>query len=220
MKLANNLYMYPEQGMFDANTYVITGSPGIIIDPGNADFLESRLEAMREDRIDPRDIGIIVNTHLHLDHYGADEPFREVSGAKIYLHPVQKENYRLVVIDGTRLLGMEPVEFREDGILTGSVIRNDAVSLEMLPSPGHSPDCICFYDRENRVLICGDVIFEMNTGRTDLLGGSGDELRASIDNLARLDIELLLPGHMSIVSGRDRVMANFDFIRREIFPWL
>ena len=72
MKLANNLYFYPEQGMLDSNTYVITGSPGIVVDPGNAEYLEGKLGGLRQDNINPKEIGIIINTHLHIDHCNAN----------------------------------------------------------------------------------------------------------------------------------------------------
>jgi len=220
MKLTNNLYFYPEQGMLDCNTYVITGRPGIIIDPGNGDYIQGRVEGLRKDGIAPADIGIIVNTHLHIDHCGANEAFKELSGAKIALHPVQKDNYKLVVIDGARLFGMEPVEFTEDYILEGNTLANDGTELEMIVSPGHSPDCVCFYKRQDKVLVCGDVLFEMNTGRVDLPGGNAEDLKKSIESLSQLDIEYLLPGHMGVVSGAGKVTDNFDFIRSNVFAWL
>ena len=61
MKLTNNLYFYPEQGMFDCNTYVITGDTGIIIDPGNPDFLSGLVGSLHKDGIDPKNIDIITN---------------------------------------------------------------------------------------------------------------------------------------------------------------
>lgn len=220
MKLTNNLYFYPEQGMLDCNTYVITGSPGIIIDAGNAQFLASLVGSLQKDGIDLTDIGIIVNTHLHIDHCSANEAFKKLSGAKIALHPIQKEYYKLVVIDGARLFGIEPTEFTEDYMLEDSHLGNDGVELEIIQSPGHSPDCVCFYNRQDKVLICGDVLFEMNTGRVDLPGGNGEKLKKSIEELSRLDIEYLLPGHMGVVSGAEKVVNNFDFIRSNVFAWL
>ncbi len=220
MKLANNLYLFPERGMLDCNTYVVKGSPGIIIDPGNTDFLSSRLEDMHRDGIDPSGIAVIVNTHLHVDHCGANEAFKKLSGAKIALHPVQKENYRLVVVDGARLFGMEPSEFKEDYLLDVDRLNIGGVDLELIPSPGHSPDCICFYDRAAKVLVCGDVLFEGNTGRVDLPGGDAGALKKSIERLSLLDVAHLLPGHMGVISGAAEVAANFDFIVHNIFPWL
>jgi hydroxyacylglutathione hydrolase len=220
MKLANNLYGYPERGMLDCNTYVIKGSPGIIIDPGNPEYLDFKVAGMKEDGISPRDIGVIVNTHLHIDHCSANEAFKALSGAKIALHPVQKQNYQLVVVNGTRLFGEEPAEFKEDYILEGDVFSVGDIRLEMITAPGHSPDCVCFYDRQNKVLFCGDVLFQMNTGRVDLPGGSADDLKKSIESLSLLDVELLLPGHMGGVGGKENVKQNFEYIRKNVFPWL
>jgi hydroxyacylglutathione hydrolase len=219
MKLLNNLYFYPETGELDCNTYVFTGKPGVIIDPGNPNFLPNKLAGLRADGLDPAAIGLIVNTHLHIDHSAANKAFQELSGAKIALHPVQQQNYRAVVIDGARMFGLTPPEFQAD-IMLDTRVNAGGADLEVIQAPGHSPECICFYDRPDKVLVCGDVLFEMNTGRVDLPGGDGDTLKISIEALARLDIEYLLPGHMGIVTGAERVTANFDFIRQNVFPWL
>jgi glyoxylase-like metal-dependent hydrolase (beta-lactamase superfamily II) len=220
MKLANNLYFYPEQGMLDCNTYIIKGSPGVIIDPGNPQYLATRVGAMHQDGIDPADIGIIVNTHLHIDHCGANEAFKRLSGAKIALHPVQKQNYRLAVVDGARLFGMEPIEFKDDYLLEGDSLKAGEFEIELIPAPGHSPDGVCFYYKKEKILICGDVLFEMNTGRVDLPGGNGNALKKSIESLARLEIEYLLPGHMGVVAGAEKVKQNFAYIKTNVFPWL
>jgi hydroxyacylglutathione hydrolase len=220
MKLTNNLYFYPEQGMLDCNTYVVTGSPGIIIDPGNTGFLAAKVDDLHKDGLAPGDIGIIVNTHLHIDHCAANQAFKEMSGARIAMHSVQKENYEQVVIEGARLFGMSPPELKEDYCLEDDSLNTGDVELEFIESPGHSPDCVCFYNRRDKVLICGDVVFEMNTGRVDLPGGNGDELKKSIEALSRLEVEYLLPGHMGIVTGADKVASNFEFIINNVFPWL
>jgi glyoxylase-like metal-dependent hydrolase (beta-lactamase superfamily II) len=220
MKLTNNLLFYPEQGMLDCNTYIIKGNPGIICDPGNAEYFETLVADMKKDGIEPKDIGIIVNTHLHIDHCGGNEAFKALSGAKIALHPVQKKNYQMVVVEGARLFGIEPGEFHEDYLLDESVLHAGGVEIEMIPSPGHSPDCVCYYIRNEKILICGDVVFDRNTGRVDLPGGNADDLKKSIDVLSQLDVEILLPGHMAGVSGASNVQRNFEYIKANVVPWL
>lgn len=220
MKLVNNLYCYPELGELDCNTYVFTGKPGIIIDPGNPQFLVARVADMREDGIEPKEIGFIVNTHLHIDHTAANQAFKNLSGAKIALLPVQQQNYRAVVIDGARMFGLTPPEFKWDMTLEDSRFSSGGVELELILAPGHSPECVCFYHRPLKALVCGDVLFEMNTGRVDLPGGNADALKMSIEALSRLDIEYLLPGHMGLVSGAAEVKTNFNFIKSNVFPWL
>ena len=155
-----------------------------------------------------------------MDHSGANQAFKELSGAQIRLLPVQEKNYPLIVIEGARLFGMTPAEFTRDSPLDGSSLVSGDIKLELLPAPGHSPDCVCFYDRSAKILACGDVLFELNTGRVDLPGGNPAALIKSIEELSRLEIEYLLPGHMGIITGAARIAANFDYIKTQVLPFL
>ncbi len=220
MKLVNNLYFYPEKGMLDCNTYVVRGNPGLTIDAGSNQFLPSLIKDLHKDGIDPKDIGLITNTHLHGDHCWANEAAKELTGAKIAIHPVQKEFYHVTVVETSEFFGFQPLGFTEDSCLDGNRLQAGTMEFELIHSPGHSPDSICFYCAKDKVLICGDVIFDGNTGRVDLPGGNAGELVKSIRELSQLDIEYLLPGHMGIISGAAKVKDNFDFIRENVLKWL
>ncbi len=220
MKLINNLYFYPEHGIFNCNSYVITGEPGILIDPGSIAELPALLGQMQADGISPESIGIITNTHLHGDHCGANDAAKQATGAEIRIHPVQKQHYQTAVFETAELFGLPPMEFHIDGTLDNGRLGNGSLDFTLITTPGHSPDCVCFYDSANRVLVCGDVVFAQSTGRVDLPGGNADQLRESIGRLAELDIEYLLPGHMDIISGAANVSFNFDLIENSILKWL
>jgi hydroxyacylglutathione hydrolase len=220
MKLTNNLYFYPEKGMLDCNTYVITGDPTIIIDPGSNQFLTTLIQNLHQDGIEAKDIDIITNTHLHGDHCGANEAFKQISGAKILSHRLQKQFYNVTVIETAEFFGFPPMEFAADSYIDNNKLDTRDIEFELIPSPGHSPDSICFYSQKDKILICGDVIFAGNTGRVDLPGGNADELKHSIEELSQLEIDYLLPGHMDIVTNAEKVKANFDFIQRNVFRWL
>ena len=220
MKLTKNLYFYPEKGMLDCNTYVIKDDLSIIIDPGLTQFLPALIQDLQNDGIDPKDIDIITNTHLHGDHCWANEAFKEISGAKILSHPLQKKFYDISVIKAANFFGLQPVEFKEDGYLDDNRLNTGDMEFELIHSPGHSPDSISFYCKQEKVLICGDVIFAQNTGRVDLPGGSADELKQSIEELSQLEIEYLLPGHMDIVTSTENVKSNFEFVKKHVFSWL
>jgi len=45
-------------------------------------------------------------------------------------------------------------------------------------------------------------------------------LRKSIEELSKLEIGYLLPGHMDIVTGAEKVKDNFDFVKKNIIGWL
>ena len=220
MKLTENLYFYPEKGMLDCNTYVIKDDLGIIIDPGLTQFLPALIQDLKKDGIEPEDIDIITNTHLHADHCWANEAFKEISGGKIVSHPLHRKFYDITVVDGARLFGLQPAEFKEDSYFDNNQLNTGNMEFEFIHSPGHSLDSICFYCRKEGILICGDVIFDQNTGRVDLPGGNAGELKQSIEELSQLKIEYLLPGHMDIVTGAEKVNSNFEFVKKYVFKWL
>lgn len=220
MKLTKNLYFFSEKGMMDCNTYVIKDGSSLLIDPGLTQFLPALIEDMQRDGIDPKDIELIANTHLHGDHCWANDAFKKLSGAEILLHPAQKKFGQAAAVQTSQFFGVSAVEFTEDRILDDDKLSLGETEFELIPSPGHSPDSVCYYCPSDKVLICGDVIFNQNTGRVDLPGGSANQLKASIERLSQLDIEYLLPGHMDIVVGREKVKNNFDFIKKYVLGYL
>jgi hydroxyacylglutathione hydrolase len=220
MKLTDRLYFYPECGMLDSNTYVIKDHLNIIIDIGSLQFFQNLLRELKRDGIRPEDLSIIMNTHFHLDHYMANEEFKKLFGAKIMAHPLQKKFYNNTVIESSRAFGIQPVPYKEDEIIDDAEFAKGSLQLEIIPAPGHSQDGICIYSKKEQFLICGDVVFNGNTGRVDLPGGNGDQLKQSIEMLSKLEIQYLLPGHMDIVTGVTAVKNNFQYVKDNVFPWL
>jgi hydroxyacylglutathione hydrolase len=204
----------------DCNTYVIKDETTIIIDPGLLDYLPNLRSALLSDGIDPEDIDIIANTHLHADHCWANEAFKELSGAKIMMLPVQKEFSDTATTQTSKFFGIPKVQFKEDGCFAGNKLDIGDMEIEFIHCPGHSPDSIVYYCEKEKFLICGDVIFSYNTGRVDLPGGSAEQLKQSVEKLSELDLEYLLPGHMDIVVGADRIQKNFEYIKKAVFQWL
>ncbi len=219
MKITDNIYFFPETGMMDCNTCVIKDDITVMIDPGLDRFLPGLLKALEADGIDPKDIDVIINTHLHLDHYWACDELKKITGAKILLHPLQKEHYELTVVGVSQVFGMSPIHIMEDELMDGK-LSTGKLKFEIINAPGHSPDSLCYYTKDQEVIICGDVVFAGNTGRTDFPGGGGNQLKQSIEGIAELEIEHLLPGHMGMVSGKNNVQQNFEFVRTNVFPWL
>ena len=220
MKLTKSLFYYPEYGMLDANTYIIKDNINIIIDVGSSQFLQHLIADMKKDGIMPADINFIINTHLHLDHYMANEEFKKLSGARILAHPLQKKYYDTNVIKATQAFGIHPQEYKEDGLIDNTEFYKGRLKLKVIETPGHSSDGICVYSPVGKFLICGDLVFNENTGRVDLPGGNAEQLKQSIESVSNLDIEYLLPGHMDIVKGAAAVKENFRFIKENLIGLL
>ena len=64
-------------------------------------------------------------------------------------------------------------------------------------APGHSPAHLCFYSKEDKFIIGGDVLFRGSIGRTDLPGGNYNTLINSIRNniFTLADDIVVYPGH-------------------------
>jgi len=69
------------------------------------------------------------------------------------------------------------------------------LKIKTILSPGHSRGSICYH--VGNVLFSGDVLFYREVGRTDLLGGSGEEIVKSVRMLYTLlpDETKVYPGH-------------------------
>ena len=205
--------------MLDCNTYVIKGRKSLIIDVGLDRSFGNKASEMERDGIDPASMDLILNTHLHLDHYCGNLDFKEKYGGMILIAPEQKEHYQVSVHEATKFFGLEPIDFQEDGFLAGTIDLGD-LSIDVIPSPGHSPDSVCFHCSAEKFLVSGDLLFDHNTGRSDLPGGSGEQLKQSIEKIADFDLEFLLPGHMGILTESRFVKENFAFVRENVFRWL
>lgn len=217
MRIRNGVYLYKEKGTLDANTYVIKDELTVLIDPGLENYLEQRLKEMQDDGIDPKDIDVIAITHLHPDHCGATAALKEISGAKVALHPLQVDYLDIMAEESRKFLGVGIAKKFSADLVLEDRLSLGSTELKILHTPGHSPGSICFYSADTKILICGDLVFEQGVGRTDLPFGNTDELRNSIETISALDTELLLPGHGRIIEGESNVKRNYEFIKAVYF---
>ncbi len=69
--------------------------------------------------------------------------------------------------------------------MEGSVIRFGGIRLDVLHTPGHTEGSVCLLAEGERLLFTGDTLFAGGWGRTDLPGGSVDQM---VDSLGRLAV--------------------------------
>ena len=221
MKLTDDIYVYEWTNYFDnnCNSFYIGGGVNALIDPGLSRYLPNLLEQMSADGIKREDINYVINTHSHPDHFQASELF-DPEKVRIALHPKELQFLKGAGGDLYGLFGLEAPELQINFPLEeGDVAIGDHI-FKVILAPGHSPGSIGLYWPEQKALFCGDVVFSQNIGRTDFPGGSGALLKKSILSFAQLDLEFLLPGHMGIVTGKDRIEKNFKIIIQSIFPFI
>ena len=221
MKLCDGVYAYIWRGVFEnnCNMYYFGEPLNLLFDPGLARHVDLRFDTMRSDGLNPDDITTVISTHSHPDHFEGCAHFMD-GRAKVGMHRDEIAVLNEVGPQFFRMMGMEFPSFSFDMELDEGPLNVNGVELEVFLTPGHSPGSVCVYWKDKKVLVCGDLIFRESVGRTDFPGGDSAKLRASIERMAELDIEYLLPGHMDYVSGAVQVKKNFDVIRRYIFPML
>jgi glyoxylase-like metal-dependent hydrolase (beta-lactamase superfamily II) len=199
---------------FQENTYIIADEFGecTIIDPGFYHQSERRLldSFLDEKGWKPTQI---IQTHAHLDHVFGCKYVAETYGIGLYLHKAELP----VLQAATQVASMYGVACEDPPKPAGFLEEGDKISMggkewDIFFTPGHSPGGICFYQPEEQILICGDVLFAGSIGRTDLPGGDFNTLISSIKNklLTLPDEVKAYPGHGPYTTiGRERLSNPF-----------
>jgi len=173
----------------DSNIYLINGDT--IVDSGTGSNFVRLYDIFKRLKLDFDDIKNIINTHMHWDHIGGNAFF---GNAKIHIH--EKDSHVLEKGDSELShasyfngnMKPMPVEKKlRDG--------DEIFGFKVLHTPGHTEGSICLLDNKDKILISGDTVFADGVGRTDLPGGDERALESSLEKLAALDIEKILPGH-------------------------
>ena len=76
----------------------------------------------------------------------------------------------------------------------GSKLHLAGLDISVLHTPGHTPGSVCLLIEDT--LFSGDTLFAASCGRTDLPGGSWEQMQASLKRLSQIEANLwVLPGH-------------------------
>ena len=102
----------------------------------------------------------VIDTHVHADHYSGGPELARRAGAPYYLHESNQER----------------VSFEFAPLTDGQRLEAGNVVVDVLHTPGHTPDSICLLVRDLRrgdepwFVITGDTLFVGAVGRPDLAG--------------------------------------------------
>ena len=177
-------------GSLQANCYLVydtNSKEGFLIDPGVFDEdIKKEIETLGIK------IKAIINTHGHADHIGGNKKF----GYPVLIHKndssfLGNPAKNLSLFTGTFSISPRAHSFLVDG----EVIKAGEIEFKVIHTPGHTSGGISL-KLEDKVFT-GDTLFRENVGRTDLPGGSQEDLLRSIrERLLRLpDDTKVFPGH-------------------------
>ncbi len=196
-------------GLLENNVYLVAddGGEAAIIDPGLDS--EQILDWVRQKGLTLR---WILITHGHFDHVFRAAFFAGQTGAAAAIGEGDAD-LLLHMKDAAALWGFQaddPLERADRMLKDGDEIRVGALTLRVIATPGHSPGGICF--TLDGFVFVGDTIFAGAVGRTDIPGGSWEQLLSSIrDGILPLpDETVLYPGHGPATTvGQERATNPF-----------
>lgn len=181
-------------GPMESNAYILADEHArraAIIDPGMGS--EHLLEALEADRLR---LDYVLNTHGHFDHVYCDGYFTSKTGARLLIHEADLPLLQRMP-EFARYYGFSVADPpRPDGFLReGDVIPIGDLAVRVYHTPGHSPGGVCLH--VGGALFSGDSLMAGSIGRTDMAGGSYQELVASIRAklLALPDATVVYAGH-------------------------
>jgi len=161
---------------------------GVAVDPVLGDEDWFILEAAKQDV----KITHVIDTHVHADHYSGGRALAEKTGAKYCLHEANSSR----------------VNYAFEPLKDGQRIEVGNVYVDVLHTPGHTPDSICLVVTDKRrteapwFVLTGDTLFVGSAGRPDLAGKETEMAGQIYDSvhqkLLTLPAEVeLYPGHTS-----------------------
>lgn len=240
MKLTSNVYVvgggrfgFGISGRLDCHVYLVDGGSELaLIDPGlglPGDF-DKVLANIRADGLDPRRIRKLILTHYHCDHVGAAREAQARLDAEVYASRVAAPviaagDEVAVALDVAKAAGFYPPDYAlppcgvDVALGEGDVVRVGDLALTAWETPGHCDGHLSFHMRglDRTYLIGADLVF---WGGRVLLQNIHDcridAYAASVQKIAALEFDALLPGHLqiSLTGGKEHVEAAATAFRQ------
>jgi glyoxylase-like metal-dependent hydrolase (beta-lactamase superfamily II) len=213
--------------------YLFIGEKKALVDIGPKAAIPGLLKALSQIGISPEEIDYIILTHIHIDHAGGvGMAAREMPNARIWAHG-RAYNH---LIDPTVLWKASQDTLGELAIKYGSIdpvpenriivaedgMRIDlgkGLALEIYLTPGHAPHHLCVFERENKVLLAGDLagIYTHDFLRpTTPPPFRLQDYLASLDRMTALQPVMLGYAHFGCY---DNAIERLQAIRKQVLLW-
>ncbi|MBC8499132.1 MAG: MBL fold metallo-hydrolase [Candidatus Atribacteria bacterium] len=183
-------------GALETNCYLIAcekTQKAAVIDPGGEEEIDLILSLLQKNNLS---LKYIINTHGHIDHIAGNNSLKAKTEALLLIHRLDAD----MLVDANKnfssLMGKEICSPPADKFLEeGDEITLGILKLTVIHTPGHTPGGISLV--LNNIVFTGDTLFAESIGRTDLPGGSYQDLQKSIKEklLVLSDDTIIYPGH-------------------------
>ena len=187
-------------GMFTGpgtNTYLIGDEEVTVIDPGPA--LHEHIEVIIQASAN---IKQILLTHTHPDHSPGTRLLQDNIGVPVFALITESSKDQDITCTPERIL------------VDGEIIANEYYSIEVIHTPGHASNHLCYLLKDEKLLFTGDHIMD---GSTVVIAPPDGSMQDYIDSLAKLkeyDLNKIAPGHGELI---DEPYAVVDWIIKHRF---
>ena len=199
-----------ERGWLSANNILfLEGEQASLVDSGYVSHAEQTVQLVSHE-LDGRRLTRLINTHSHSDHIGGNAALQARFGCEIIvpagLHAAIADWDEDALLLSP--LGQQSARFQHDTLISaGSEIEMGGLNWQTLAVPGHDMEALGYYNPEKRILISGDALWENGFGVIfpELLGEVDGlaSTKATLEMLAKLPIDLVIPGHGKPFSNID-----------------
>lgn len=169
--------------------YIIGHGKVAVIDPGP--MQEDHFEALKA-ALEGETVTHVLVTHGHSDHSPLAQPLADWAGCKTYAKncgvPTAKGE-----LGSADDLGFEP----DVQVGDGDVISGPGWTLDVIETPGHTCNHICFGLREENACLTGDHIMGWSTTIVAPPDGNMGDYMRSLDKIEALNFDILWPTHGS-----------------------
>jgi glyoxylase-like metal-dependent hydrolase (beta-lactamase superfamily II) len=172
----------PNPGMMTGpgtNTYILGEKETVVIDPGPA--IDVHIDLICE--LAPGPVRWILVTHTHPDHSPAVSALAEKTGAERLGRPAPDGPSQDKTFTPDRVLG------------DGEIFRTPEFDLEVIHTPGHASNHLCYFYREPGCLFTGDHIINGSTVVIDPPDGNMSDYLNSLEHLMDKVLTMIVPGH-------------------------
>ena len=204
------------RGRYWTTAYLLPdGEKGVLIDTGCAHSASELMLALAD-----VPLSHIVNTHTHEDHIGANGCLqRDREGLQILAHPLAlpvlaDPRRRQPLHLYRRVMWGWPEPSRGYPLSDGEVIETPSYHLQVVYTPGHSPDHLCLYELTRRWLFTGDL-FVGGRDRALRVGYDIWAIIASLKRVAALPADIIFPGSARVrFNPAEALTEKIDYLER------
>ena len=203
-----------ERGWLSSNNVLVPDEAGAtLIDTGHLNHAEQTLALVRH-ALAGQPLARIVNTHLHSDHCGGNATLQRAFGAAVFVPEASAQAVRDWSSEGLTFdpSGQRCERFTLQGTTrAGDMIEAGGRRFEVLEAPGHDPQSTILFDAHHGLLISADALWENGFGVVfpELEGEPGfDDVAAVLDQIERLPVRLVVPGHGAPFSDVGAALAR------------